>query len=211
MADILDRLRAALADRYRIEKEIGSGGMATVYLAQDLKHERRVAIKALRPELAASLGADRFLREIKITANLNHPHILPLHDSGEADGFLYYVMPFVEGESLRDRLVRDDKFGARSRVRPLHGGAVGWRVCARYFDVAAGGLGVRPCTDAAVAAVCHGCLRALGECGVLRGQRSDFDHRHRRLWCCIAESPCRTTCWVHDRDVAALRVAVLPH
>ena len=104
MADILDRLKAALADRYRIERELGSGGMATVYLAQDLKHERKVAIKVLRPELAAALGSERFLREIKITANLNHPHILPLLDSGEADGFLFYAMPYVEGESLRDRL-----------------------------------------------------------------------------------------------------------
>jgi serine/threonine-protein kinase len=107
MADQLERLKAALSDRYRIERELGSGGMATVYLAQDLKHERQVAVKVLRPELAASLGADRFLREIKITANLNHPHILPLLDSGEADSFLYYVMPYVEGESLRDRLNRE--------------------------------------------------------------------------------------------------------
>jgi serine/threonine-protein kinase len=107
VADVLDRLKAALSDRYRIERELGSGGMATVYLAQDLKHERQVAVKVLRPELAASLGADRFLREIKITANLNHPHILPLLDSGEADSFLYYVMPYVEGESLRDRLNRE--------------------------------------------------------------------------------------------------------
>jgi serine/threonine-protein kinase len=107
MADILDRLKAALADRYTIERELGSGGMATVYLAHDLKHERQVAVKVLRPEVAAALGADRFLREIKIAANLNHPHILPLHDSGEADGFLFYVMPYVEGESLRDRLSRE--------------------------------------------------------------------------------------------------------
>jgi serine/threonine-protein kinase len=107
MADLLEGLKAALADRYQIERELGSGGMATVYLAQDLKHERQVAVKVLRPELAASLGADRFLREIKITANLNHPHILPLLDSGEADSFLYYVMPYVEGESLRDRLSRE--------------------------------------------------------------------------------------------------------
>ena len=107
MADVLERLKAALADRYRIERELGSGGMATVYLAEDVRHERQVAIKVLRPELAASLGADRFLREIKITANLNHPHILPLLDSGEADSFLYYVMPYVEGESLRDRLDRE--------------------------------------------------------------------------------------------------------
>ena len=107
MADILDRLKAALADRYRIERELGSGGMATVYLAQDPKHERQVAVKVLRPELAAALGAERFLREIKITANLNHPHILPLLDSGEAGSFLFYVMPYVEGESLRDRLNRE--------------------------------------------------------------------------------------------------------
>jgi tetratricopeptide (TPR) repeat protein/TolB-like protein len=107
MADVLERLKAALADRYTIERELGSGGMATVYLAEDLKHERQVAVKVLRPELAASLGADRFLREIKITANLNHPHILPLLDSGEADSFLFYVMPYVEGESLRDRLKRE--------------------------------------------------------------------------------------------------------
>jgi tetratricopeptide (TPR) repeat protein len=115
MPDVLDRLKHALADRYTIERELGRGGMATVYLARDLKHERLVAVKVLRPELAAALGAERFLREIKITANLNHPHILPLLDSGrtggQADGrtdeFLYYVMPFVEGESLRDRLNRE--------------------------------------------------------------------------------------------------------
>jgi tRNA A-37 threonylcarbamoyl transferase component Bud32/tetratricopeptide (TPR) repeat protein len=101
------RLAAALADRYRIERELGAGGMATVYLAQDLKHDRKVAIKVLRPELAAALGHDRFLREITTTAGLRHPHILPLYDSGEAGGFLYYAMPFVEGESLRDRLTRD--------------------------------------------------------------------------------------------------------
>ncbi len=107
MAEVFERLKAALADRYRIERELGSGGMATVYLAQDLKHERRVALKVFRPELAAALGNERFFREIKITANLSHPHILPLLDSGEADGFLYYVMPVIEGESLRDRLSRD--------------------------------------------------------------------------------------------------------
>jgi len=103
----LDRLKAALADRYAIEREIGRGGMATVYLAEDLKHHRKVAIKVLRSELSTSLFAERFLREIAITANLNHPHILPLLDSGEADGFLFYVMPYVEGESLRDRLNRE--------------------------------------------------------------------------------------------------------
>ncbi len=107
MADLLERLRAALADRYVVESEIGRGGMATVFLAQDLRHDRRVAIKVLHPELAASLGPDRFLREIKIAAKLDHSHILALHDSGEADGLLYYVMPFVEGESLRERLERE--------------------------------------------------------------------------------------------------------
>ena len=104
--DSFSRLKAALADRYRIEREVGSGGMATVYLAHDLRHEREVAVKVLRPELAASLGSDRFLREIRIAAQLSHPHILPLHDSGEADGFLFYVMPYVDGESLRGRLTR---------------------------------------------------------------------------------------------------------
>ncbi|MFC1639547.1 protein kinase [Gemmatimonadota bacterium] len=105
--DVLERVQAALADRYTIDRELGAGGMATVHLAEDLKHHRKVAIKVLRPELAASIGADRFLREIEIAANLTHPHILPLHDSGEADGFLYYVMPYIEGESLRDRLLRE--------------------------------------------------------------------------------------------------------
>jgi len=102
-----ERLTAALADRYRIERELGQGGMATVYLAEDVKHHRNVALKVLKPELAAVLGAERFLAEIETTANLQHPHILPLFDSGEADSFLYYVMPFVEGESLRDRLERE--------------------------------------------------------------------------------------------------------
>jgi hypothetical protein len=104
--DVLTHLKTALADRYRIERELGAGGMATVYLAQDLKHERQVAIKVLRPELAASLGAERFLKEIEIAARLTHPHIIPLHDSGQAAGFLYYVMPFIDGESLRTRLLR---------------------------------------------------------------------------------------------------------
>ncbi len=107
MSDSSNRLAAALADRYRIERELGQGGMATVYLAEDLKHERKVAIKVLQPELAAVLGAQRFVAEIKTTASLNHPHILPLYDSGEAENFLYYVMPYVEGESLRNRLDRE--------------------------------------------------------------------------------------------------------
>ena len=105
--DPLARLRAVLADRYTIGRELGRGGMAIVFLAQDQKHHRQVAIKVLKPELAAALGRDRFLREIETAAGLNHPHILPLHDSGEADGFLYYVIPYIEGESLRDRLDRE--------------------------------------------------------------------------------------------------------
>ena len=107
MTDSFERLKSALAHRYVVESELGAGGMATVYLAQDLKHHRSVAVKVLRPEIASALGADRFLKEIEVTANLQHPHILPLHDSGEAEGFLYYVMPYVEGESLRDRLNRE--------------------------------------------------------------------------------------------------------
>src|ERR1044071_1886471 len=104
MTDAGARLTSALADRYRLERELGAGGMATVYLAEDLRHHRKVAIKVLRPELASAVGPERFLREIETTANLRHPHILPLYDSGEAEGFLYYVMPFIEGQSLRDRM-----------------------------------------------------------------------------------------------------------
>src|SRR5881396_1727591 len=117
MAELLARLRGALADRYAIDRELGHGGTATVYLARDLKHGRSVAVKVLRPELAAALGAERFLREIEIAARLTHPHILPLHDSGEAGGFLYYVMPFVEGESLRDRLNREPQLPVEEAVR----------------------------------------------------------------------------------------------
>jgi eukaryotic-like serine/threonine-protein kinase len=107
LSDMLDRIRNALADRYRLERELGAGGMATVYLAHDLKHDRDVAIKVLRPELAAVIGGERFLAEIRTTANLQHPHILALFDSGQVDGTVFYVMPFVEGESLRDRLARE--------------------------------------------------------------------------------------------------------
>jgi WD40 repeat protein len=107
MSDQPSRLAAALEGRYRIERAIGSGGMATVYLAHDVRHDRKVALKVLRPELAAVMGAERFLSEIRTTANLQHPHILQLYDSGEADGFLYFVMPFVEGETLRDRIDRE--------------------------------------------------------------------------------------------------------
>jgi serine/threonine-protein kinase len=108
---------AALADRYRIERELGAGGMATVYLAHDVRHARAVAIKVLRPELAAALGHDRFLREITTTASLRHPHILPLYDSGEAAGLLFYVMPYVEGESLRDRLRRERQLPLEDALR----------------------------------------------------------------------------------------------
>ena len=110
-------LSDALSDRYEIQRELGHGGMATVYLARDLKHERDVALKVLRPELSAILGAERFLKEIRTTANLQHPHILGLHDSGEADGLVFYVMPFVDGESLRDRLVRETQLPVGDAVR----------------------------------------------------------------------------------------------
>jgi TolB-like protein/tetratricopeptide (TPR) repeat protein len=113
----IERLASALSDRYKIERELGAGGMATVYLAEDLKHHRQVAVKILRPELAAVLGPERFLREIEIAAKLNHPHILPLHDSGEADGFLYYVMPHVEGESLRDKINREKQLAIDEAIR----------------------------------------------------------------------------------------------
>src|SRR3954462_14017820 len=109
MNDLLTPLRTALQDRYAVERQVGEGGMATVYLAQDLKHRRAVALKVLRPELAATLGQDRFLLEIQLAAGLQHPPIVPVYDSGAADGFLYYVMPFVEGESLRDRLEREGR------------------------------------------------------------------------------------------------------
>ncbi|MEJ2205305.1 MAG: protein kinase [Gemmatimonadota bacterium] len=117
MAETLPRLTSALADRYRIERELGEGGMATVYLAADLRHQRQVAIKVLKPELAAVLGAERFVQEITTTAQLQHPHILPLFDSGTADGFLFYVMPYVEGETLRDRLDREKQLGVEEAVR----------------------------------------------------------------------------------------------
>jgi serine/threonine-protein kinase len=112
-----ERLRDALAGRYRIERELGAGGMATVYLAQDLRHDRNVAIKVLKPELAAVLGADRFVQEIKTTASLSHPHILPLFDSGTADGFLFYVMPYIQGETIREKLNRETQFGVDEAVR----------------------------------------------------------------------------------------------
>jgi hypothetical protein len=109
MSDIPTAFADAMRDRYEVEREIGAGGMATVHLARDVRHNRHVAIKVLKPELAASLGADRFLQEIEIAARLTHPHIVPLHDSGEAAGFLYYVMPFIDGESLRTRMLREKR------------------------------------------------------------------------------------------------------
>ena len=117
MTDLADQLNSALTGRYRVERELGRGGMATVFLAEDLKHPRRVAIKVLNPELTALLGPERFLREIEIAARLQHPHILTLLDSGEARGLLYYVMPYVEGESLRERLVREQQLPVAEALR----------------------------------------------------------------------------------------------
>ena len=113
--DQLEQLGAALAGRYTVERELGRGGMATVYLADDLRHHRKVAIKVLRPELGSVLGPERFSREIRMAAGLTHPHILPLHDSGEAGGLLFYVMPYVRGESLRQRLSRENNSRPRRR------------------------------------------------------------------------------------------------
>jgi eukaryotic-like serine/threonine-protein kinase len=115
--DVLVRLRAALADRYRVEREAGQGGMAIVFLARDLRNDREVAIKVLQPDLAAATSAERFLREIRISAGLQHPLILPLYESGQADGLLFYVMPFVAGESLRDRLRREKSLPVNEAVR----------------------------------------------------------------------------------------------
>ncbi|MDP2958299.1 MAG: serine/threonine-protein kinase, partial [Longimicrobiales bacterium] len=119
MSEQLERLRSVLGDRYALERELGQGGMATVYLAEDLKHHRKVALKVLRPDLAMTLGSERFLREVTIAANLQHPHILPLYDSGEAGGFLYYVMPYVEGPTLRDRLDRERELPVAEAARIL--------------------------------------------------------------------------------------------
>jgi serine/threonine-protein kinase len=120
MDEAQEKLATALQGRYRIEREIGRGGAAIVYLARDCKHDRQVAVKVLRPDLSYSVGGERFLREIRIAAQLSHPHILGVHDSGDADGFLHYVMPFVEGESLRDRLDREGRLGVAETVRLLH-------------------------------------------------------------------------------------------
>src|SRR6185503_13500295 len=117
MSTPLGAVADALSSSYRFEREIGAGGMAQVYLAEDLKHRRRVAVKILRPELTAGVGADRFVQEIDIVASLRHPHILPLYDSGDAGGALYYVMPYVDGESLRARLARDGELPGDEAVR----------------------------------------------------------------------------------------------
>jgi serine/threonine-protein kinase len=132
MTDLLDRLREALATRYRVERELGQGGMAKVFLAHDLKYERAVAVKVLKPELASDVGPGRFLREIQIAARLHHPHILPLYDSDSVDGLLFYVMPYIEGDSLRSRLLRERQLPvgealqiARDRLHPDIGGPRG--------------------------------------------------------------------------------------
>jgi eukaryotic-like serine/threonine-protein kinase len=116
MSDVTDRLAHTLAGRYALEREIGRGGMATVYLAEDLKHHREVAVKVLNPELAAAVGPERFLRETEIAARLSHPHILPLYDSGRVEQTLYSVMPFVQGESLQDRLERERQLAIEEAV-----------------------------------------------------------------------------------------------
>ena len=116
-ADLLAQLATSLTDRYQIDREIGRGGMATVFLARDVKHDRQVALKVLDPELGAVLGAERFLSEIKVTANLQHPNLLPLFDSGEAGGLLFYVMPYVEGETLRARLEREKQLPVDEAIR----------------------------------------------------------------------------------------------
>src|SRR5512134_1082554 len=119
MPEVIARLNQAFAGRYQLERELGRGGMATVYLAHDLKHQRQVAIKVLLADVAAAVGAERFQREIEFAARLQHPHILALHDSGEADGFLYYVMPYVEGPTLRARLVAEEQLPVAETVRIL--------------------------------------------------------------------------------------------
>jgi serine/threonine-protein kinase len=117
VSEILKQLQSAIADRYLVERELGRGGMATVYLATDERHERQVAIKVLHPDLSATIGAERFEREIKLAAKLQHPHILGLYDSGEANGLLYYVMPFIEGESVRDKLEREKQLSVDEAIQ----------------------------------------------------------------------------------------------
>jgi hypothetical protein len=128
--DLLTHLKAALKDRYEVEREIGQGGMATVFLAKDLKDDRKVAIKVLHDDIGTAMGPERFRREIEISTNLSHPHILQLVDSGMADGRLYYVMPFVEGESLRERIDRDKDAAHQGGARGYRGCRGGARFCA---------------------------------------------------------------------------------
>src|SRR5881397_1305613 len=117
MGAAFDSLKAAMSDRYTLERELGAGGMATVYLARDVRHRRNVAIKVMHPELAALIGAERFLKEIETTANLQHPNILPLFDSGRVEGTVFYVMPYVQGESLRSRLTRETQLPVADAIR----------------------------------------------------------------------------------------------
>ena len=119
MSEFPPLLSAALAGRYEIERELGHGGMATVDLARDLRHGRQVAVKVFQPDIAATLGAERFLREVRIAASLTHPHILGVHDSGEADGFLYYVMPYIRGGSLADRIARQGELPVQDAIRVI--------------------------------------------------------------------------------------------
>ena len=117
MTDLREQLESGLADRYRLERELGRGGMATVYLARDLRHKRPVALKVLHPELAHALGPERFQREIELAASLQHPHILSVHDSGETAGHLWFTMPFIEGESIRQRLLREKQLPVEEALR----------------------------------------------------------------------------------------------
>src|SRR2546430_1347425 len=140
MRDIEERLEAALADRYALGRELGRGGMAVVFLGRDLRHDRAVAIKVLRQEIAAALGGERFLREIQIAAKLHHPHILPLYDSGAAGDLLYYVMPYVEGESLRQRLDRETQLPLEDALA-ITRQVAGALAYAHSHDVVAVGIG----------------------------------------------------------------------
>ncbi len=182
-----DHLRAALADRYKIEKEIGSGGMAIVYLAEDRKHHRPVALKVFQPEPASAFGADRFLREIEIVAQLTHPHILPLHDSGEVGGTPYYVMPYLDEGSLRDRLNREKQLPldeavqiAREVAAALHfahSKEVVHRDIKPENILLANGHAV--VADFGIAhAICTGCLDSLGVAGVLVGTPAYISPEH---------------------------------
>ena len=129
MPELLGRLQSALAERYRLDREIGAGGMATVYLAADLRHDRKVALKVLRPELAAVYWCRAVPSPVSSTANLQHPHILPLFDSGEAESYLFYVMPFVEGETLRDRITREKQLPIADALRIAKRDRLGVGLC----------------------------------------------------------------------------------